>query len=477
MDTNNESNERLLSQEVIQDLKEDRRLDELNKDLDEEEVVKSLVYDQRSEHYLSVTGMPESEERVKVNKDLVQVNQAKSHLVRPPKENLKRLLKIRKYNRFRKLFHSMHEGSLRKIVLLMVRMTVGVGILTLPCYVKEFGGVVGILFLCLAAFISYNVYSFLIDVSNETGIYDYVLLSKRYCNDTIRKIFRFTYLVDLISMPILITILSYNILEYLLSMTGLAKDSWIIDHDNMTFDEYNKELLLIRLGYCVCIFFLIFPLLFKKDLATLQSISNVFLFFLLFLLAIILIEMPFFRKNLKSTEQFEVDYFSAKPKIQWIECFFSILLSFYGQPYYFAIRNELMHPTKKRLKKLVGTSMFTIVSFFIIVGFFCYICLGKYYTPDLVILRKAYPGKSKWSEIIFQIAIFCFFLISVISMPIFNPPVRDYILVEFKYAKTKRNFIIWSILPFLFACTICFVYPTIIGVFNFFGTTVFNFNG
>lgn len=476
MSINEPNTEKLLNKEQNSDIMtQESNIHNKDESLDEHEIVNNL--DIEEDNDLDSSGLSDSEEVIKVNRDLIQVNEVKPHLVKPSKEKLERLLKIRKYNRFKKMFHSVHEGSLRKIVLLMVRMTVGVGILTLPYYVKEFGGLIGVLFLLLAAAISYMVYAFLIDVSNETGIYDYVLLSKRYCNDNIRKLFRFTYLIDLISMPILITILSWNILEYLMAMTGLAKDEWIIDHDNMTFNEYNKELLLIRLAYCVVIFFIILPLLFKKDLATLQSISNVFLFFLLFLLFIILIEMPFFRKNLKDTSNFKVNYISAKPKIQWIECFFSVLLSFYCQPYYFAIRNELMHPTKKRLKKLVGTSMVTIVTFFILIGFVCYLCLGDNYTPDIVILRKAYAGKSKWSEVLFQIAIGCFFLISVVSMPIFNPPIRDYILVEFKFAKTRRNFVIWSILPFLLACVICFVYPTIIGVFNFFSTTVFNFNG
>ena len=138
-----------------------------------------------------------------------------------------------------------------------------------------------------------------------------------------------------------------------------------------------------------------------------------------------------------------------------------------------------MHPTKKRLKKMIGMSMGVVLFFFVLIGFVCYICLGDKYTPSLVILRKAYEGKSKWSEYLFQIAIFLFFCVSIMSMPLFNPPIRDYIMVEFKFNRYKSAFYyrLWSVLPFLLASLICLAYPSIIGVFNFFSTTVFNFNG
>ena len=219
------------------------------------------------------------------------------------------------------------------------------------------------------------------------------------------------------------------------------------------------------------------PFLFKKDLGSLQKVGNIFLVFLLFLCVVILVEMPFFEINLSNSHALEVEYLAKKPTLGWFESFFSILLSYYCQPYYFGIRNELMHPTKRRLKKLVKYSMSTILFFFVLIAFVCYICLGDTYTPSLVILRKAYAGKPKWSEIFFQVSILAFFVVSILSMPLFNPPIRDYIMVEFKVRKTPRNYKIWSTVPFLLACTLCFFYPTIIGIFNFFGITVFNFNG
>jgi amino acid permease len=454
--------------------KKDSINDSLLDNINEQEVLKSLPL-KHKEHLESI--FDKNEEVIKVRNDLSMVVDDKPHLVHPSEDKLRRLLKIRKYNKLQKFFHSMHEGSLRKIVLLMVRMTVGVGILTLPSYLKNFGGVLGIFVLSLAAFISYLVYSFIVDVSNETGIYDYVLLTKLYCNKYVQSIFRYTYFIDVFSMPILITILSWNIVEYLMAFSGIAKDDWYTDISTYTFNEYHPIVWKIRLVYCVAIYLIMLPFMFKKDLGSLQKVGNIFLVFLLFLCLVILIEMPFFEINLSNSNLLKVEYLAKKPDFQWFESFFSILLSYYCQPYYFGIRNELMHPTKRRLKKLVKYSMSTILFFFILIAFVCYICLGDNYTPSLVILRKAYDGKSKWSEIFFQISIMFFFLVSILSMPLFNPPIRDYILVEFKFEKTPKNYRIWSTVPFLIACLICFAYPTIIGIFNIFGITVFNFNG
>lgn len=444
--------------------------------LNETHIVQNISMDYRDSN---PSFMPKDEEVIIFDPETKQVVESKPHLVKPSREKLARLLKIRKYNFFKRIFHTMEPGSLRKGVLLMIRMTVGVGILTLPHYVSVFGCLVGVLMIALAGIVNYLVYAFIAEVSNETGIYDYVLLTKRYCNKVVRSIFRYSYLLDLMSLPILVYIMTWNVLEYLIAFSGLANDDWYSDKETLTFNEYHPTILGIRAAYCVVSFVLILGLLFKKDLGSLQIVGNIFLVFLLLLLVVILTEMGFFRRNLRDLPDFTVTYISKMPTIKWIECFFSVMLSFYCQPYYFSIRNELMHPTKKRLKKMIGLSIGTISFFFMLIGFVCYYCLGDKFTPSLVILRKAYEGKPKWSEYIFQIAILLFFLVSILSMPLFNPPIRDYIMVEFKFDGPRARFYykLWSVLPFLIAALICFVYPSIIGVFNFFSTTVFNFNG
>ena len=48
----------------------------------------------------------------------------------------------------------------------------------------------------------------------------------------------------------------------------------------------------------MCLFFLLLPLMFKKDLSSLKLISFLFLATMVTLLAVITFEAPFFRKHL-----------------------------------------------------------------------------------------------------------------------------------------------------------------------------------
>jgi hypothetical protein len=94
-----------------------------------------------------------------------------------------------------------------------------------------------------------------------------------------------------------------------------------------------------------------------------------------------------------------------------------------------------------------------------------------------MILRKPYPGKPKWSEYIFQGLVFIFFLMSILSMPFFNPTIRDYIFVEFKFRNTKLNYILISMFPFILGILFCTFIPSVVVIWNFMGCTVYNFNG
>ena len=82
-----------------------------------------------------------------------------------------------------------------------------------------------------------------------------------------------------------------------------------------------------------------------------------------------------------------------------------------------------------------------------------------------------------WSEYIFQILIVIFFLMSLLSMPLYNPTIRDYIFVEFKFNRNKKNHIWISMLPFILGVIFCIGIPNIIVIWNFLGTTIYNFNG
>lgn len=430
------------------------------------------------EEVVSVEGYY-SQEHIKncLNEGEKMMVEEKPHLINPSVDNLSKLSKIRRSNAFVRMFHSMNEGSLRGVALLFVRLTFGVGILTLPFYMKQFGCLFGVLVLFLTGYVNYLMYSFLAEVGNEDGAQDFLVLVKRFTPRSIHLVFKYTFLLDLMSMIIFFTILLYNIFGYLMAFTGLVPDEWFENKAQYKYKEFSKPMFLVRGIYLLVSFLFLLPFMFKKSLGALKTISNYYLTVLMCFVLFIVIEMAFFRVNLEKRKDFKVDYVISKPKVEWIEYFFAVLLSYYSQTYFFAIRNELMHPTTKRLKKLSLYSVLMMFLFFTVLCTVCYICLGNVNMPDLIVLRTPYPGKPFWSEICFRIFITIFFIMSLISFPLYNPSVRDFIYSEFEFEKTRRNWILISALPFVLGAFICFVYPSIIGAWNFFGITVYNFNG
>jgi len=68
-----------------------------------------------------------------------------------------------------RVFRKMETGSMRGVVIMWIRMTLGIGILTLPNYVKEYGLVTGVSFIVVSAIINYLTYNFIFTASFETG--------------------------------------------------------------------------------------------------------------------------------------------------------------------------------------------------------------------------------------------------------------------------------------------------------------------
>lgn len=64
------------------------------------------------------------------------------------------------------------------------------------------------------------------------------------------------------------------------------------------------------------------------------------------------------------------------------------------------------------------------VLIYIIFVIIVYLCYGEGRVPELIILRKPYPGKSAISEYIALGAIIFFFIFTNIGLPVFNPGLR-----------------------------------------------------
>ena len=94
-------------------------------------------------------------------------------LSNPDPKKLSWLRWVRSKNFLIRLFRPVRKGSLRGVVLLWIRMTVGVGILTLPVLLSNFGLVSGILALGFGAFLCHFCYKAIFEASLKTKIKEY----------------------------------------------------------------------------------------------------------------------------------------------------------------------------------------------------------------------------------------------------------------------------------------------------------------
>lgn len=68
-----------------------------------------------------------------------------------------------------------------------------------------------------------------------------------------------------------------------------------------------------------------------------------------------------------------------------------------------------------------------------------------------------------------------FFILNNLGLSNYNPGVREY-LGQFFDLKDKKNYVFFSLAPFLICFILGFLYPSILGLFKIIGLTLCNFN-
>lgn len=389
------------------------------------------------------------------------------------KERDRRLEEIRSLSWWDRNFRPMEKGSLRGVVIMWIRMTLGVGVLTLPQYISGYGYVYGVLAIIAAGLLNLHSFRNIFHVSASTGEKDYLNLIEKTLGKVIFKIFKVSFFLDMSSSFVILVIVCWNLFEYSLYFLGVAKDEWFSDKDKMKFNEDNPELFRIRGVFFLILYLISIPFFLRKTLRAIQKITVMILFILLILLVFIIGQAPFFYMANSDSERIAFKPF----KTSWIEGFFSILLSFYVQPFIFSLREELLVPSKKRMNKVASITVSFEIILFVAVAIAGYFSLGEKYITDLFLTRKPYNGESPIIENIYRILIGVFFFLSSLGIAIFNPTMRDYLYQVLNLNKSKISYVSLSLVPFFFYSLVAFIKPNIIDVFNWTGLTICNFNG
>lgn len=340
----------------------------------------------------------------------------------------------------KRVFRSLGPGSLRGTILNFVRLTTGIGILALPYYLSKLGMMVGVIIIIIAGFLTYNAFIFYLEAqieSKEKKIFDVV---RHFMPNWLVSIFKVTLCVDLVSPPIIYIVVGWNIFNFLLYSFGKLKDEWIIDADKLEFHQYAPLLFVIRIIFLNAVFLVTTPLFVKKSLEKLKILSQVFLLSFFLLIVIIFVQAYFFYEKYNDPEdpanQTQVYLFKDLKNFSSIIYCFSILLAFYGQPYIMTIRNQLLQPSLKRLKKVTRVNIginYVIYITFAVVGYGVW---GDKFTPTLLILRKPVE-MATGLELIYKIILILFLILMFIGIASFNPTLRD-VCIEIFISKKGR---------------------------------------
>ena len=90
---------------------------------------------------------------------------------KPTQSTLEYLDYVRGLPFHQRLFRKFKQGSLRGTIITWVRMTVGIGIFAIPHYIKNYGVLMGVFVLTIAALFNYYTFKLIFDVvlhSNKT---------------------------------------------------------------------------------------------------------------------------------------------------------------------------------------------------------------------------------------------------------------------------------------------------------------------
>ena len=393
-------------------------------------------------------------------------------------ENIQRLDDIRNLSWFDRTFRKIDSGSLRGVIIMWVRMTLGIGILTLPYYVKVFGALTGFVLIIAAAVLNILTYNFIFEASFHTDKKNYGDLIEELMGVRMHKIFKWTFLLDIVSTMMTYCIVSYTLFKFILYYVVLGSetmDPWMSKPSSFEFNEFHPSMLRIRAAFFAVIFLVNVPLFLKKNLDSLQKVTVGYLFALFFLVFIILCEVPFF-VNARKNEN--IGFALYKPvDWTWIEAFFGICLSFYVQPFIFSLRGELLLPSLKRTKKIARFSVSLEAIIFVVLGISGYYALGDKYTTEMLITRTPYLNKEPISEYLFRFTICIFFVLNTIGLAMYNPSLREYIYPYIKVRYEGFKYAILSLVPFALICVVAFAYPYVTELIGFFSVTVYNFNG
>lgn len=378
---------------------------------------------------------------------------------------------------FERNIQGFEKGSMRVVVITWVRMTMGIGVMTLPYYFSQLGIVLGNIMLFFAAILCYLSYRFVFAASTEHNLKDYKEMVAALCPNWIAQIFKFSLTIDYLIFFIVYSVVSWNLFCYIMVFLGLVQPEWLADPDKLIFNEYHPTVFLIRVCFFVVVYLILVPLLLQKSLENLKYISMIFLLNMIILLIFICAELPGFYHFYEEKKERVVEWMWKPFNMKFLVIFFSLMLFFYVQPFLMSFRKELLLPTFQRLNKVSIIALVVEFVIYLIFGSACYATFGDKYTPKLMILRKSYVGKNAIVEWAFRGLLVLFFLLNTIGIACFNPTFRAHLLSLISLKNKNIEYKFFSLFPYFIAVVVATIMPNITQIFGIIGLLFCNYDG
>ena len=379
-------------------------------------------------------------------------------------------------NFFRRNFMPMEKGSLRLGIIQWVRFSLG-AIMVIPFYVSMFGCTTAAVVMLVACAATYYACNQIYHSSHTTRLKDYTDLVEQLAPAPLFKIFRVSFAMDYLSGYMVGGVVNWTLFEYFLNLLGWMRPEWIINPNQLKFNEYHPIVILMRIGFFAVMYLVLLPFFLKESMHSLRVVTIVNFIITIVLGVWVLAESPFFRSYYASKGELQVEYLSKAPTLSWISAIFSIMLFFYVQPFILTLRKEILAPTLQRLKKMTSISLVTQCIIFIASSLAIYCCFGDKYVTFLMFIRQPYDGKNAITEGIFKFIVIGSFVPGIVGMSINNPSTRDFLMKFSEIKDEKARYRFYSTVPLALCFVLGIIVPRVVSILGLIGMLICNYNG
>ena len=135
----------------------------------------------------------------------------------------------------------MQKGSLRNIVIMWIRMSLGIGILMISYYTKTFGLIPGIFLITVGVFLNYASYKYIFEAAFYTKKFNYFEIIENLLGKKTLYIFNVTYFLDLSSTVAIYAIITWKLFIHILMFFSIVSDNWLLVPETLELNEENSE--------------------------------------------------------------------------------------------------------------------------------------------------------------------------------------------------------------------------------------------